>query len=132
MTTNMMEEAMEAMNSSDEAMKKKVLGLDTSTEDPVKKDVDMDKGMEAQCGANVLSPLSGAYLLVVLGEPMSQEHKDRMMAMLKEGKYNNRIVLFVYFCISMATIVPPNVCVNCGCHWVWPWLSGDWSIIDST
>lgn len=39
-------------------------------------------------GGGALSPLSGAYLLVVLSEPMSESHKAKMMQKLKQG--NNR------------------------------------------
>jgi hypothetical protein len=40
------------------------------------------------CGAGggALSPLSGAYLLIVLGEPISEEHKEKMMLKLRQGK----------------------------------------------
>ncbi len=46
---------------------------------------------EAMCpggggGGGSLSPLSGAYLLVVLGEPLSEEHKEKMLQKLKQGK----------------------------------------------
>ncbi len=34
----------------------------------------------------VLSPLSGAYLLIVLSEPISEEHKKKMLAKLRQGK----------------------------------------------
>ena len=36
-------------------------------------------------GGGVLSPLSGAYLLVVLSEPMSEAHKTKMVQKLKQG-----------------------------------------------
>lgn len=37
-------------------------------------------------GGGVLSPLSGAYLLIVLSEPMSEAHKTRMVHKLRQGK----------------------------------------------
>ena len=37
-------------------------------------------------GGGVLSPLSGAYLLVVLSEPMSEAHKAKMVQKLRQGK----------------------------------------------
>ena len=37
-------------------------------------------------GGGVLSPLSGAYLLVVLSEPMSEAHKTKMVQKLRQGK----------------------------------------------
>ena len=36
-------------------------------------------------GQQVLSPLSGAYLLVILGEPLSEEHKGKMVEKLRKG-----------------------------------------------
>ena len=36
-------------------------------------------------GGGVLSPLSGAYLLVVLSEPMSEAHKAKMVQKLRQG-----------------------------------------------
>ena len=38
-------------------------------------------------GGGVLSPLSGAYLLVVLSEPMSEAHKARMVQKLRQGNF---------------------------------------------
>ena len=35
----------------------------------------------------MLSPLSGAYLLVILGEPISEDHKEKMLEKLRKGKY---------------------------------------------
>ena len=37
-------------------------------------------------GGGALSPLSGAYLLVVLSEPMSESHKKSMVQKLRQGK----------------------------------------------
>ena len=37
-------------------------------------------------GGGALSPLSGAYLLVVLSEPMSESHKKSMIQKLRQGK----------------------------------------------
>ena len=36
----------------------------------------------------VLSPLSGAYLLIILGEPLSLEHKEKILQKLKQGRWN--------------------------------------------
>ena len=36
-------------------------------------------------GGGALSPLSGAYLLVVLSEPLSEAHKTRMVQKLRQG-----------------------------------------------
>ena len=33
-----------------------------------------------------LSPLSGAYLLIVVGEPFSEEHKKLILNKLQQGK----------------------------------------------
>ena len=37
-------------------------------------------------GGGVLSPLSGAYLLIILSEPMSDQHKSRMVQKLRQGE----------------------------------------------
>ena len=37
-------------------------------------------------GGGALSPLSGAYLLVVLSEPMSEAHKTKMVQKLRQGR----------------------------------------------
>ena len=56
-------------------------------------------------GGGALSPLSGAYLLVVLSEPMSESHKKSMIQKLRQGKiilshYKNLSTRFV--CIFMS------------------------------
>ena len=33
-----------------------------------------------------LSPLSGAYLLIVVGEPFSEEHKQLILQKIQQGK----------------------------------------------
>ena len=40
-------------------------------------------------GGGALSPLSGAYLLVVLSEPLSEAHKTRMVQKLRQGNHNS-------------------------------------------
>ena len=35
-----------------------------------------------------LSPLSGAYLLIVVGEPFSEEHKQLILQKIQQGKQN--------------------------------------------
>ena len=47
-------------------------------------------------GGGALSPLSGAYLLVVLSEPMSESHKKSMIQKLRQGK----IILSYYKSLS--------------------------------
>ena len=47
-------------------------------------------------GGGALSPLSGAYLLVVLSEPMSESHKKSMVQKLRQGK----IILSYYKSLS--------------------------------
>ncbi len=37
-------------------------------------------------GNGALSPLSGAYLLIVLAKPMSESHKTKMLQKLRQGK----------------------------------------------
>ena len=41
-----------------------------------------------------LSPLSGAYLLVILGEPISEEHKAKMMEKLRKGNCRSAASVF--------------------------------------
>ncbi len=62
-------------------------------EEHTKKD-EQEKDMEAKdeaatssaaAAAGTLSPLTGAYLLVVLGEPLSEEHKAKMLNKLTQG-----------------------------------------------
>lgn len=48
-------------------------------------------GLAVAEGGGVLSPLSGAYLLIVLSEPMSDQHKSKMIQKLRQGK-----ILFCY------------------------------------
>ena len=43
-------------------------------------------GLPVAEGGGVLSPLSGAYLLIVLSEPMSDQHKSKMIQKLRQGK----------------------------------------------
>lgn len=42
-------------------------------------------GLAVAEGGGVLSPLSGAYLLIVLAEPISEKHKDKMLQKLRQG-----------------------------------------------
>jgi hypothetical protein len=39
-----------------------------------------------------LSPLSGAYLLIVVGEPFSEEHKQLILQKIRQGKFCVRFV----------------------------------------
>ena len=43
-------------------------------------------GLPVAEGGGVLSPLSGAYLLIVLSEPMSEQHKSKMIQKLRQGR----------------------------------------------
>ena len=43
-------------------------------------------GLPVAEGGGVLSPLSGAYLLIILSEPISEEHKGKMIQKLRQGK----------------------------------------------
>ena len=43
-------------------------------------------GLPVAEGGGLLSPLSGAYLLIVLSEPMSDQHKSKMIQKLRQGK----------------------------------------------
>ena len=45
-------------------------------------------GLPVAEGGGVLSPLSGAYLLIILSEPMSDQHKSKMIQKLRQGKIN--------------------------------------------
>ena len=45
---------------------------------------------EAQQVPPQLSPLSGAYLLIVVGEPFSEEHKKLILQKLQQGKRKRR------------------------------------------
>ena len=50
-------------------------------------DADADGcGLPVAEGGGALSPLSGAYLLIVLAEPISEKHKVKMMQKLRQGK----------------------------------------------
>jgi len=43
-------------------------------------------GLPVAEGGGVLSPLSGAYLLIVLAEPISEKHKEKMLQKLRQGR----------------------------------------------
>ena len=49
-------------------------------------------GLPVAEGGGVLSPLSGAYLLIVLSEPMSDQHKSKMIQKLRQGKILFRLI----------------------------------------
>ncbi len=59
-----------------------------AVEDQTKADPALAESSSAAHGgaAAPLSPLSGAYLLVVLGEPISEEHKGTMLQKLGQGE----------------------------------------------
>ncbi len=56
-------------------------------------------GLPVAEGGGVLSPLSGAYLLIILAEPMSEQHKDKMLQKLRQGMrflfFNQRESTFI-------------------------------------
>ena len=55
-------------------------------------------GLPVAEGGGLLSPLSGAYLLIVLSEPMSDQHKSKMIQKLRQGKQfiqNHHVILIV-------------------------------------
>ena len=61
-----------------------------AAEDEADVDVADGSGLAVGEGGGVLSPLSGAYLLVVLGEPISEDHKAKIVAKLRQGRiYRN-------------------------------------------
>ena len=45
----------------------------------------------------MLSPLSGAYLLVILGEPISEDHKEKMLEKLRKGMYTCSFLSHMHF-----------------------------------
>ena len=55
-------------------------------------------GLPVAEGGGVLSPLSGAYLLIILSEPMSDQHKTRMVQKLRQGERR-----FIYHHTTLAT-----------------------------
>lgn len=38
-----------------------------------------------RCDGGALSPLSGSYLLIVIGEPQSEQHKDSILSKITKG-----------------------------------------------
>ena len=50
---------------------------------------DMDENQQQSGSGPVLSPLSGAYLLIILGEPISEQHKGKMLQKLRQGSYQS-------------------------------------------
>ena len=57
-------------------------------------------------GGGALSPLSGAYLLVVLSEPMSESHKKSMIQKLRQGK----IILSYHIPLLRSVCTVMSVC----------------------
>lgn len=55
-------------------------------------------GGELSLGVPPPSPLTGCYLLIIIGEPYSQEHKELILKRLAKGKYHAQ--LFFYFLIT--------------------------------
>ena len=47
----------------------------------------VDEAAAVATGQQMLSPLSGAYLLVILGEPISEDHKEKMLEKLRKGMF---------------------------------------------
>ena len=50
--------------------------------------MEVDETAAVAGGQQMLSPLSGAYLLVILGEPISEDHKEKMLEKLRKGMYS--------------------------------------------
>ena len=57
-------------------------------------------------GQQMLSPLSGAYLLVILGEPISEDHKEKMLEKLRKGMYVHRLH-FAFACLKVGAWMFP-------------------------
>ena len=51
-------------------------------------------GVPVAEGGGALSPLSGAYLLIILSEPMSDQHKSKMVQKLRQGKCSPKTTLY--------------------------------------
>ena len=58
-------------------------------------------------GGGALSPLSGAYLLVVLSEPLSEAHKTRMVQKLRQGNLES-----YFFLLPSTTMYLPAFAEN--------------------
>lgn len=63
----------------------------TTSETPNNEKVTLEPFSEGENPNNLMgvgppSPLTGCYLLIVIGEPHSQDHKDVILKKLKEGK----------------------------------------------
>ena len=56
-------------------------------------------------GGGALSPLSGAYLLVVLSEPLSEAHKTRMVQKLRQGNLES-----YFYSATFYYYVPTGFC----------------------
>lgn len=53
-------------------------------------------GPSSLVGMGPPSPLTGCYLLIILGEPHSAEHKDIILQRLVKGKFLRRSSFFSY------------------------------------
>lgn len=74
-----------------EAKERDVAGLNLDLQPADGADPEVEAAMEGYglsvgVGGGPLSPLSGAYLLIVLSEPMSAQHKTKMIQKLRQGK----------------------------------------------
>ncbi|EDV92375.1 GH24881 [Drosophila grimshawi] len=55
------------------------------------------------------SPLTGCYLLIVMGEPHSEEHKDNILQHLLKGKcYMHTYISHIYICIYVYAYIDPS------------------------
>ena len=61
-------------------------------------------GLPVAEGGGVLSPLSGAYLLIVLSEPMSDQHKSKMIQKLRQGKQFIQNHYRIFFVLSISKV----------------------------
>jgi hypothetical protein len=63
------------------------------------------EGPTSLIGAGPPSPLTGCYLLIVIGEPHSPDHKDMILQRLIKGKYLSfwiyRVIYYFFFFIIM-------------------------------
>lgn len=62
-------------------------------------DAGCSEGPSSIIGVGPPSPLTGCYLLIIIGEPHSQDHKDIILQRLIKGKLQ-RILLGGGFCFS--------------------------------
>lgn len=70
---------------------------------------DADGGAPSSLAGGIVgppSPLTGCYLLIVLGEPHSEEHKDNILQHLLKGEFKSYVPYLMLF--HMPTISTPG------------------------